>query len=84
MKHFKVSWEELLHLKAVSLPARDSTVISVNSYGKLQGLVCVLKGERTHTKYLGEKPVEGIVYVAWECALTISAQQVKKKIKALI
>lgn len=64
MKHFKVSREELQHLKAVSLPARDSLVISVNSCGKLQDVLCVLKGQTPQAKHLGAKPVGGIVYVA--------------------
>lgn len=51
-------------LKAVSPPARDSVVISVNSCGKLQDVVCVLKGQRPQAKHLGAKPLGGTVYVA--------------------
>lgn len=78
MMLFKVSWEELRHLKAASLPARDSVVVSRKPCGKLQDIVCVLKGQKPQAKHLGAKPVGGIVYVAWECALTFSALWVKK------
>lgn len=46
MKYFEVSWGELQHLKAVSMPASYSVVISMNSCGKLQDTVYILKAQR--------------------------------------
>lgn len=78
MKNFKTGWEELQHLKAVFLPARDLVVISVNSCGKLEDVAYVPKGQRPQAKYVGGNPMGGIVYVARECALTFSARAVWK------
>lgn len=64
MMLFKVSWEELQCLKAASLPARDSVVVSRKTCGKLQDVVYVLKRQKPQAKHLRVKPVGGIVYVA--------------------
>lgn len=78
MKHFKIGWEGLHHLKAVFLPTRDLVVISVNSCDKLENVAYIPKGQRPQAKYFGGNLVGGIVYVAWECALTFSAWSVWK------
>lgn len=57
MKHFKISWEELQHLKAVFLLARDLVVISVDSCGKLEHVLYLPKGQRPQAKYFGGNPV---------------------------